>query len=89
MGGGMMAGRMMGGGMMGGGMMIRMMLTLMDTDNDGTVSLAEFQAAHERMFRAADANKDGRLTIEEVQSWMQGRGATETERKPAVSNPPQ
>jgi Ca2+-binding EF-hand superfamily protein len=45
--------------MMGPAMM-RMMLTLMDTDGDGTVSLSEFQAAHERMFKAMDGDKDGR-----------------------------
>ncbi len=85
-GGGGMGGSMMGCGMMGPGMM-RMMLTLMDTDNDGAVSMTEFQAAHERMFKAADANKDGRLTSEEVQTWMQGRGLRQTEGKPAESKP--
>jgi len=53
-----------------------MMLTLMDTDGDGTVSLSEFQAAHERVFKAADADKDGRLTMEEVQAFFQGQGET-------------
>ena len=48
--------------MMGPAMM-RMMLTLMDTDGHGTVSLSEFQAAHERMFKAMDGDKDGRLTL--------------------------
>ena len=88
MGGGMMGGGMIGGGMMGP-VMMRMMFALMDTDNDGAVSVAEFQAAHERMFRAADANKDGRLTVEELQTWIQGRtapmqpGGTSSESKPA------
>lgn len=66
---------MMGPGMMGPGMM-RMMLILMDTDGDGAVSLSEFQAAHERMFKAVDADKDGRLTMREVQEFMRGLGAT-------------
>ncbi len=57
--------------MMGPGMM-RMMLILMDTDGDGAVSLSEFQAAHERMFKAIDADKDGRITVREVQGFMQG-----------------
>jgi len=52
---------------------MRMMLTLMDTDGDGAVSLSEFQAAHERIFKALDVDKDGRLTIREVHTFMQGQ----------------
>jgi hypothetical protein len=80
MGGGGMMGRgsMMGrGGMMhpesmGHDMMMRILFALMDSDGDGTISLQEFQAAHERFFRAMDANKDGRLTLEEIQAFMHG-----------------
>ena len=64
---------MPGGGMMSPAMM-RMMLALMDTDGDGAVSLTEFQAAHERMFKAMDADKDGRLTTREMQAFFQGEG---------------
>ncbi len=77
---GMMGQREMGGGMSAPmGMtsrpfMMRIMFILMDTDGDGTVSLQEFQAAHERVFKAMDSNKDGRLTSEEMQSFMQGAG---------------
>jgi len=46
-------------------MMMRMLFAMMDSDGDGTVSLQEFQAAHERIFKAMDANKDGRLTVDE------------------------
>jgi Ca2+-binding EF-hand superfamily protein len=36
--------------------------------------LQEFQSAHERIFKAMDANKDGRLTVEEIQTFMRGAG---------------
>jgi predicted lipid-binding transport protein (Tim44 family) len=74
----MRQGGMMGHGMMGGGMigpppiMLRMMFALIDTDNDGTISLQEFQAAHERIFKAMDTNKDGKLTLEEMEAFMHG-----------------
>ena len=81
-GSGMMRYGMMGGGvghgMMGEGMMgpppvmLRIMFALIDTDGDGTIELQEFQAAHERIFRAMDTNKDGKLTLEEMQAFMHG-----------------
>ena len=76
--GGMMAEGMMGHGMMSGGamgpppVMLRIMFALIDTDSDGTISLQEFQAAHERIFKAMDTNKDGKLTLEEMQAFMHG-----------------
>jgi EF hand len=85
MGGGMMGGGMMGReGMMGAGrmgkgqlggmapMMMRMMFSLMDADGDGKLSIQEFQAAHERIFKAMDANKDGFVTFEEMQNFVRG-----------------
>jgi hypothetical protein len=72
MGRGMMSRGMMGRGMMGHPIMLRMMFALMDGDGDGTISLPEFQAAHERIFKAVDSNKDGQLTQEELQAFMQG-----------------
>jgi hypothetical protein len=80
----MRQGGMMGSGMMGGhthGMsgrliappiVFRMMFALMDADGDGTISLQEFQAAHERIFNAMDSNKDGKLTLDEMQAFMHG-----------------
>jgi hypothetical protein len=74
--GGMMGHGMMGHGMMGGGamgpppIMLRIMFALIDSDSDGTISLQEFQAAHERIFKAMDSNKDGKLTLEEMQAFM-------------------
>jgi EF hand domain-containing protein len=76
MGYGMMGHGMMGRGMMGGQMgspmMFRLMFALMD-DGDGQISLQEFQAAHERIFKAMDSNKDGQVTFEEMQAFMHGR----------------
>jgi hypothetical protein len=86
MGGGMMD--MMGGHMMGQrgmtGPAMRIIFSLMDSDGDGTVSLREFQEAHERIFKAIDANKDGVLTLEEIQSFMSGQTGGQTR-----SGPPQ
>jgi len=76
--GGMLGCGMMGRGMMGhGGMMgpviMRIIFSLMDSDGDGTISLREFQAAHERIFEAMNANKDGRVTVEEMQAFIWGQ----------------
>ena len=57
--------------------MMRMMFSLMDADGDGTLSLQEFQAAHERIFKAIDANKDGRVTLDEMKAFMHGTGTPE------------
>ena len=51
---------------------MRMIFSLLDSDGDGTISLQEFQAAHERIFKGMDSNKDGRLTQEEMQAFMHG-----------------
>jgi len=88
--GGMMAHGMVGPGMMGPAMM-RMMLVLMDTDADGAVSLNEFQAAHERIFKALDTNHDGRLTLQEVRAFFQGQNEMNVpDRSPSQpgSSPP-
>ena len=58
---------MMGRGGMGHPGMMAIMLVMMDTNNDGGVSLEELQAVHARIFTFMDANKDGKLTPQEVQ----------------------
>jgi hypothetical protein len=55
--------------------MMRMMMILMDTDGDGAVSLQEFQAGQERIFKAMDADKDGRLTLEEIRNFHRGQSS--------------
>jgi len=81
---GMMARGMMGGighrGMMGGmgrrGMMhplaMRMIFALVDADGDGKISLQEWQAAHERLFKAMDTDHDATVTLEEMEAFMHG-----------------
>ena len=69
-------GGMMGPGSMHSGMMMRLLFAMMDSDGDGTVSLQEFQAAHERIFKAMDVNKDGVLTLEEIEAFMHGTRAS-------------
>lgn len=54
-------GDMMAGGMMGGGKMAAMA----DTNKDGSVTRAEYDAGVKAHFDKADANKDGKITPEE------------------------
>jgi hypothetical protein len=76
MGRGMMGQGMMRKGMMDHGMGMRLVMILMDTDGDGAVSLEEFQSAHARIFKQVDANKDGKITLEEVQAFFRGGPST-------------
>ena len=48
------------------GSMEEMMFKSMDTNGDGTVSRAEFNAFHAKRFKQLDANKDGKITLDEM-----------------------
>ena len=79
-------GMMMGQGMMGGmmqpgmmsampmmgmrGHMMKIMFAIGDTDGDGGLSFEEVTTMHKRIFDKVDANKDGKVTAEEFQSFM-------------------
>jgi hypothetical protein len=67
---------MRGHGMMGRGMCMRMMMILMDNDGDRALSLEEFQTAHAKIFKGIDADKDGKVTLEEMQMFFRGGSPT-------------
>ena len=76
----MMPGEMMGWrqrGMMGGmrqnmmqGHMMKIMFAVADVDGDGALSFDEVTTIHKRIFETVDANKDGKVTPEEMQAFM-------------------
>lgn len=73
-----MGGRMQG--MMGGmpmapmrGHMMKIMFAVADTDGDGGLSFEEVTAVHKRIFDSVDVNDDGKVTLEEMQTFMQGQ----------------
>jgi len=67
----MMRPEMMGQGMMGGrGHMMKIMFAIADTNGDSALSFEEVTAIHKRIFDRVDANKDGKVTVEELQTFM-------------------
>lgn len=77
MGAGMM--EMMGGMMQPGmrgavpgmhGLMRKVVFAIVDADGDGGLSLEEISAIHARVFEAADADDDERVTPEELRGFM-------------------
>jgi EF hand len=63
---------MMRPGMMHQRMHMRVMMILMDADGDGALSLEEVQAAHAKIFKVIDADKDGKVTPTEVEMFFRG-----------------
>jgi hypothetical protein len=60
--------------MMGSGIAPRIIFSLMDSDGAGKLSTDEFGAAHDRIFKAMDANKDGFVTMQEnTSTWRHTR----------------
>jgi predicted lipid-binding transport protein (Tim44 family) len=68
--GGMPMGRMRGqmAGMHGHGMKI--MFAIVDANGDGALSFDEVTIIHKRIFDRVDANKDSKVTPEEMQAFM-------------------
>lgn len=77
----MMPGMMMGRGQRGRmdamrigpmrGHMMKIMFAVADTDGDGALSFEEVMAIHKRIFDTVDANKDGKVTPDEMRGFMQ------------------
>ena len=52
------------------GHMMKIMFAIADVNGDGALSFEEVTTIHKRIFDRVDANKDGKVTPEEVQSFM-------------------
>ncbi|WP_416066611.1 EF-hand domain-containing protein [Rhizobium sp. ZK1] len=70
MGRGVCAGYMGGMPMAMRGRMMKVMFAVADTNGDGGLSFDEVMSVHKRIFDIVDANKDGKVTPEEVQGFM-------------------
>jgi hypothetical protein len=102
---GMMGPGMMGPGMMGHGfghhdwdrgrasiagpMTMRLIFSLMGADRDGKLTFQEFQAAHERIFKAMDADHDGIITLEKDfhARALAGQACTQSQSEQGINEP--
>ncbi len=50
--------------------MMKIMFAVADADGDGALSFEEVTAIHKRIFDSVDANKDGKVTTDELQAFM-------------------
>ncbi len=69
----MMGRKMMQSGMPMMGMrghMMKVMFAVADVDGDGALSFEEVTTIQKQIFNKVDANKDGKVTPEEVQAFM-------------------
>jgi hypothetical protein len=46
------------------------MFAITDADNDGALSFEEISTIHKRIFDKVDANRDGKVTPEEIQTYF-------------------
>lgn len=53
-------------------MMMKIMFAIADADNDGALSFEEISTIHRRIFDKVDANRDGKVTPEEIQGFFRG-----------------
>lgn len=63
-----MSGEHMSSGQMPGGQMAEQHFKEMDTNGDGVVSKAEFDASHDKHFKDLDTNGDGKLSLDEMKA---------------------
>jgi EF hand len=80
---GMMRHGMMGQGGMMGAFPMRIIFALMDSDGDGTTRWKSFRPLTNAFFEAMDTDKDGTLSLEELQGFIRGRVAPQ--QAPAAS----
>ena len=49
---------------------MKIMFAIADTNGDGALSFDEVTALHKRIFDRIDANRDGKVTPEEIQAFF-------------------